>query len=346
MIRSILQRLGLSLGSSVVAAPPPHPTPRLATSSVPQQPVRPAAPRRLASIMVRLPLDRDLSGVLEGYDADGAVVVPACGVIGRSDRAFADRMGNPGRDPLRPYGGVPYGEYHSVRLMPPVGKQAAETFGPHGTLLLMPISGDAALAEARGRTSLLHGGKPIAAAPGSLQVDDETMRAIVGLLPDAAEMDREPVVVTVEEFVAEHEEFAPERWGDRYASYDGGYVYGRNRADDDFLIQQMLLWQIIDADAAERGRFVEEAPAFRSVPPMEPPVQPYYTAPAKPDQPADGGLKAPAEEVGPAKSWGNEDDAAKTPIDGGSKDDVSPMADTTSSQDTSSWTPSGGAYDR
>ena len=71
------------------------------------------------------------------------------------------------------------------RLPPSGNAQVALRFGPHGALVLRPVSGEAALADANGRTTLLiHGGVDhLAPTDGSLRVPDAAVAEMVALLP-------------------------------------------------------------------------------------------------------------------------------------------------------------------
>jgi hypothetical protein len=81
-------------------------------------------------------------------------------VLGKSDNAAAARRGNPSRDPTRPFGDTPAGEYACAIGRPgAVTAELERKYGPHGWIALDPIAGQALQAKRNGRFGLLiHGG--------------------------------------------------------------------------------------------------------------------------------------------------------------------------------------------
>ena len=75
----------------------------------------------------------------------------------RADDAAAARYRNIERNPLLPYGDTPLGVYRVVGILKsgPDTEFDLESFGGHRVILLEPVSGDAALADANGRFQLL-----------------------------------------------------------------------------------------------------------------------------------------------------------------------------------------------
>ena len=179
MLRTLLRRLGLLLGRRTSDPTPGGPEPA--------ELAEPASTHRaLAHIVVRLPPDRVAPGTLTALDEAGGVVSGPWPAVGKADPALAAAHGNPGCDRLRRFGDTPAGAYHLLdRLPPSPDARLASRFGPHGALVLRPVGGEAAMADANGRTTLLlHGGDdPLAAPDGALRVPDAAMAEIVALLP-------------------------------------------------------------------------------------------------------------------------------------------------------------------
>jgi hypothetical protein len=148
-------------------------------------------------IVVQLPLDRTKTGNLRLIDDGGGVLAGPFDVLGKSDNATAASHGNPDRDPLSPYGDTPEGEY-AVPVAVATGAGTAFTshsYGPHGALVLQPVSGDAMAAAAAGRTGLMiHSGDPGATNPlrpthGCLRLSNGSMNALMQALDAAAQVD-------------------------------------------------------------------------------------------------------------------------------------------------------------
>jgi hypothetical protein len=136
-------------------------------------------------IEVLLAKDRHREGTLTVEDGR----VFRC--LGISDSTAAQAHGNPARDPRKPYGDIPTGEYHASRQAPKNGNAAdIRTYGDGVVFSLTPISGDALIGAANGRDGILiHGGATGAPMPsnalrpthGCLRVDDSTIDIISGL---------------------------------------------------------------------------------------------------------------------------------------------------------------------
>lgn len=104
-------------------------------------------------IIVQLPVNRDYAGKLEIQNAAGKRIAGPFRVCGRADDESAANNKNPRRDPLLPFGDIPFGEYQIVKILPsgPGTAYSAEEFGSAGIVLMRPRLGDAALADANGR---------------------------------------------------------------------------------------------------------------------------------------------------------------------------------------------------
>jgi hypothetical protein len=115
------------------------------------------------TIRVQLPANRLRTGTLSVIDPlTGVPLFGPVPVLGRAARDRAGQAGNPGGDPLRPYGDTPTGGYRIVNIVAngPGTSRPVLNYGQSGAIVLDPASGDAARAEANGRTGLLiHAGR-------------------------------------------------------------------------------------------------------------------------------------------------------------------------------------------
>ena len=118
---------------------------------------------QILTIHVKLPNDRDKTGTLELIDP--ITELPIAGpfpVLGRAARDTADKEGNPGADSLKLFGDTPLGSYRIERIQSN-GRgttRPEEKYGAAGSIVMDPVSGDAAKAKANGRTGLLiHAGR-------------------------------------------------------------------------------------------------------------------------------------------------------------------------------------------
>ncbi len=107
-------------------------------------------------IVVTLRPDRGVPGVLRLLGLDGRVVVQGF-CLGLADRAAAEKVGNPSRDPVKPFGNTPTGEYMGA-LLGYVPKPA-RSYGASQPIMLDPVSGQALEAARNGRAGLwIHSG--------------------------------------------------------------------------------------------------------------------------------------------------------------------------------------------
>ena len=141
----------------------------------------------MKKIVVYLPHDRVHAGYLE-LEVNGKVVFN-CGALGKADNAKAAKCGNPGRDPVRPWGDTPCGSYDPARVMtlpPPYGHLGKYFIPMEGTI------GQAAEAKTNGRTGLgIHGGRGndrLVPTNGCVRLLDDDMEALVELI-DGDEVD-------------------------------------------------------------------------------------------------------------------------------------------------------------
>jgi hypothetical protein len=143
-------------------------------------------------ITIQLPVNRDLTGLLWIEDLEDRCISGPFVVCGRASDTAAALHGNPSRDRLLPYGDTPLGTCRVLGLFPTgTGTVLPESeFGSHGALVLEPVAGEVALAEANGRfLFLIHGGAPradgrLVSTNGSLRVLDGDMRRLATLLCD------------------------------------------------------------------------------------------------------------------------------------------------------------------
>lgn len=115
------------------------------------------------TIRVRLPANRLHTGTLTVVDPlTGAPLFGPVPVLGRAARNRAAQEGNPSADPLKKFGDTPTGGYRIVNIVANGNgtSRPVAAFGDSGSIVLDPVSGEAAQAEANGRTGLLiHAGR-------------------------------------------------------------------------------------------------------------------------------------------------------------------------------------------
>lgn len=141
-------------------------------------------------LIVSLPVNRDVEGSLRLEDDDGRVIAGPFGVCGRADREAAGRHGNPSCNALLPFGDTPLGRYRMTGILPTGLKDnlSADRFGPYGVVVLQPMAGDAALADANGRFCIvIQGGKlgpgrRLRPTNGSLRLADSNQKKLVRAL--------------------------------------------------------------------------------------------------------------------------------------------------------------------
>ena len=172
---------------------------------------------RIASIQVVFDADRSQPGTLVMLDASGRLVSGPWAAIGKADSVMAADQGNPGCDPFLRFGDTPTGDYHVMDVLPArTDEVGIAMFGANPVLRLRPLSGDAAMADSNGRTSLLiHGGRE-ATAPtdGSIRVPDEAMLSLISRLPANPSTLRPRIVVSVQQTADER----PQAWRTRPSS--------------------------------------------------------------------------------------------------------------------------------
>lgn len=141
-------------------------------------------------LTIALPVERNRCGSLSLAREGGEVVLDAVAVAGRASTALAKARGNAARDPVLPYGDTPTGTYRlgGVYASGDGTSLPARQYGPHGVLVLTPVSGQGLLAQGAGRQVLLiHGGPPgpagrLRSTAGALRLANEDMRVLLALL--------------------------------------------------------------------------------------------------------------------------------------------------------------------
>lgn len=117
----------------------------------------------MAEINVRLPVKRTFLGILTLTDSAGDVAAGPFPALGKADDGTAKEKGNATASPTLPFGDTPSGSYRFVLIMETgdTTKHTAYSYGPHGAIVMDPLSGDALTAKQNGRKGLLiHGGAP------------------------------------------------------------------------------------------------------------------------------------------------------------------------------------------
>lgn len=147
-------------------------------------------------IRISFPEDRDYAGRLEVLDAEGAIVLGPFPAAGRAHDQSAAQHGNPLRDPILPYGDTPVGGY-AVR-----GVFETIPFGAHAAVLLEPVSGEAALADAQGRFRFFiqagAGDAGLCATAGAVRLLDRDQEQLVALMRRTTERVLCEIVTTAE----------------------------------------------------------------------------------------------------------------------------------------------------
>ena len=213
---------------------------------------------------------------MKAFDAAGLLVSGPWSAVGKADPELAAAGGNPSCDRLQRFGDTPTGTYEVFDLLPPESDaRVVSRFGPHGILKLRPLSGEAAEADANGRTTLLiHGGdNPFAATDGSIRVPNPAVAELVLLVREDPNALQPRIQVVVEDAVG-HAEWmdadkvddpsARDRWyrPGRHERSEGNSWSATDDASDDILIwwlnycNQLCMWNSLDAsppgDPAER----------------------------------------------------------------------------------------------
>jgi hypothetical protein len=145
----------------------------------------------MPQIIIELPKDRSYTGILRLKDDNDFILAGPYLVCGRASDMAASEHGNPSRMPVLPYGDTPTGRYRVDSKPIPTGRGTpydASQFGSAGVILLEPVSGEAAIAEANGRyTFLIQGGAPgshvrLRTTNGCIRMFDADLRELIDSL--------------------------------------------------------------------------------------------------------------------------------------------------------------------
>lgn len=152
-------------------------------------------------IQIFLPKDRAKPGFLHVFDEDGRSLLANVECLGKADNGMARREGNARRDPTLPYGDAPSGRFAPTRLSLFVRKHRRMGIG------WIPLDGDdgqALEAKDNGRYGLgIHAGRGderLVPTYGCIRVTDRDFDRLV------QKISVRPVIVTVEDIPASHEE--------------------------------------------------------------------------------------------------------------------------------------------
>lgn len=146
--------------------------------------------RRVVRLSVEFPVNRDRCGELKLLDEQGRTVCGPFPVAGRASDVTARNNGNPTRNPLFRYGDTPVGSYRVQSLLKsgPRTNFPASQWGPNGVVVIEPVDGEAAIAEANGRFRFLITGGDLSndgglvSTAGGLRLSNRHMRALVRAL--------------------------------------------------------------------------------------------------------------------------------------------------------------------
>lgn len=103
--------------------------------------------------------------------------------LGHADMGRAAEEGNPGANPLLPFGHLPAGIYSAAVCERP--RVPERSYGPHPVIVLTPTGGDALIAQSNGRWGLMiHGGdfgenKELRRTHGCLRLSNSDMEFLV-----------------------------------------------------------------------------------------------------------------------------------------------------------------------
>lgn len=194
-----------------------------------------ATPRSntVTRIVVTLPADRTQFAKVEAFSSTDQQLGYWVGMC-KADAGAARAAGNPTCDWRRKFGETPTGEYELSEIRKPANSEEQALFGSGEYLVLSPLSGNAAIAEAQGRTVLLiHGGK---ASPtdGSIRLPDRAVVELISLLT----RNTLPVRVSVVEYAQAINQAQAEEIADDY-----DWQYSTNNSPSLFsLYCQYYMW--------------------------------------------------------------------------------------------------------
>ena len=147
-------------------------------------------------LTIALPVARSHCGSLTLAQEGGNILLSAVAVAGRASAALAKARGNGVRDPVLPYGDAPTGTYRWGGIYASGDGTAlpARHYGPHGIIMLTPVSGQGLLAQGAGRQVLLIHGGPLGpqgrlrSTAGALRLANEDMQILLEQLGPAPQL--------------------------------------------------------------------------------------------------------------------------------------------------------------
>jgi hypothetical protein len=154
-------------------------------------------------LIVELLHNRERCGGISLIDVAGRKIRGPFPVAARSSDNLAAANGNPQRDTLLRFGDTPTGGYVIRRIVKSGSgsKFPTSRFGPHGLIVMEPVSGNAACADANGRFHfLIIGGdlssdKRLRSTAGSLRLRNDHMRSLIKALAQRSDVRCEIVEV-------------------------------------------------------------------------------------------------------------------------------------------------------
>jgi hypothetical protein len=141
-------------------------------------------------IIIQLPQDRSKTGEIHLENPNGQIIAGPFRALGLSPAFLALTKGNRDRNPLRPYGNMPLGDYEIVAIYPTGSGTPFEEkqYGTKGIIVLAPVAGDGAIAQRNKREKFLIVGSPasdeenLKATDVGVRISDRAMAALVGAL--------------------------------------------------------------------------------------------------------------------------------------------------------------------
>jgi hypothetical protein len=141
-------------------------------------------------IIIQLPQDRSKAGKIHLENPDGQIIAGPFQALGLSPSLLALFKGNRDRNPLRPYGNMPLGDYEIVAIYPTGSETPFEEkhYGTRGIIVLAPVAGDGAIAQRNKREKFFIVGNPasdeenLKATSEGVRISDRAMAALVGAL--------------------------------------------------------------------------------------------------------------------------------------------------------------------
>ena len=147
-------------------APPTQPSPK---------------PTCATSVRITLPQDRTEYARIVAFSTEGEILGSWIG-LAKADPTAATMANNPTCDWKLRFGETPTGEYELAEIRQPKDTAEISALGAGRYLVLNPLSGNAAIAEAHGRTTLLIHGGNAQPTDGSIRLPDRALAELVSLI--------------------------------------------------------------------------------------------------------------------------------------------------------------------